>query len=53
MFPWSIVTAYVVVTNGAILMRCPYDISCFWVVVRFPYEISCLLALVPNTVVSK
>ena len=28
------------VTNGDILMRFPYDISCFLAVVRFLYEIS-------------
>jgi hypothetical protein len=33
-------------TNGDILMRRPYDISCFSAVVRFPNEISHLLALV-------
>ena len=33
------------VTNGDILRRRPYDISCFMAVVRFPYEITCLLFL--------
>ncbi len=31
----------------------PIVTTYFLVVVRFPYEISCFLALVPNTVVSK
>jgi hypothetical protein len=36
-------------TNGDILLRCSYDISCFLSTVRFPYEICCLWAVVPPT----
>jgi hypothetical protein len=42
------------VTDGDILIRCLFDIPCFfWGVVKFSYEISYLLALVFNAVVRK
>ena len=37
-------------TEGDILLRIPYEMSCFWTVVRISFEMSCLLVLVPITV---